>query len=137
MNDYETDDMETITGLLEGLDDESDDFAERRGGRGGRGRGWASPQSPSTSSSYKPQPTNDPYVKKSEMARTVMELERKVKITTDGIMKVNSRVNAVADQQERQALALKKEIATRTKESKEQAQITQLLTLLPLLTPRT
>jgi hypothetical protein len=138
MNDYETDDMETITGLLEGLEDESaDDLAERRGGRGGRGGRWTNPQSPSGQSSYKPQPSNDLYVKKSELARTVMELEKKIKTVFDGVTKVNSRVNAVAQQQERHALAIKKESAKREKDIKDICQKLELLTLLPLVTGTT
>src|SRR5712691_10528152 len=107
MNDYETDDMESLTELIEGFDsDESDDLAERR--RQGRRGGFGGVSKPSGRPSYQPQPTSDLYVKKSELARAMMTVDAKFKTTAEGITKVNSRVNTVADRQERQAMAIRK-----------------------------
>jgi hypothetical protein len=130
---YETDDMEALSGLLEGLDsDESDDLTERNGR--GRGRGRGSVQTPSRNPSYNPQSTMDPYVKKSELARSMMIVDAKVKTLSEAATKLSARVNTVADQQERQAMAIKKESAKHEKDIKDLCQKLELLTLLPLLT---
>ncbi len=134
MNDYETDDMESLTELIEGFDsDESDDLAERR--RQGRRGGFGGVSKPSGRPSYQPQPTSDLYVKKSELARAMMTVDAKFKTTAEGITKVNSRVNTVADRQERQAMAIRKEISARTKADADFKNTLLLLTVVQLILP--
>lgn len=133
MNGYETDEMETISELLEGLEfDESDELGERR--RGGRRGRFGPVPAPSGRSSYQPQSSTDVYVKKSELARAIMNVDTKIKTNTEAITKVNTRVNAVADLQATQATALKNESAKREKDIKELRQTSQFLALLPLIT---
>ncbi len=137
MNAYETDEMESLTELLEGLEsDESDELAERRRRRGRRGGRFPRPQTAPDRGSYKPQPTTDVYVKKSELARATMDLDKKIATNAAAIQQGNARLNTLADQQTTQAMAIKKENTERKKDIKDLCQKLELLTLLPLLTGR-
>lgn len=138
MNAYETDEMESLTELLEELEsDESDELAERRRRRGRSGGRFPQPQTAPDRGSYKPQPTTDVYVKKSELARATMELDKKIATNAVAIKQGNARLNTVADQQAGHAMAIKKENTERKKDIKDLCQKLELLTLLPLLTGRT
>lgn len=138
MNAYETDEMESLTELLEEFEsDESDELAERRRRRGRSGGRFPQPQTAPDRGSYKPQPTTDVYVKKSELARATMELDKKIATNAMAIKQGNARLNTVADQQAGHAMAIKKENTERKKDIKDLCQKLELLTLLPLLTPKT
>lgn len=131
MNAYGTDEMESVTELLEGLEyDESDELAERRGRRG-RGRQPPPPTAPGRGS-YQPRPpTQD--VTQTQLMATIARIEGQIKTNSEAITKVNARVNTVADQQASQAVAIKKENTERKKDIKDIRQTTQMLALLPLL----
>jgi hypothetical protein len=127
---YETDDMDSITKLLDGLDsDESDDLAERRGRRGGR---QPAPQTAPGRGSYQPRPpTQD--VTQTQLMATIARIEEQIKINSKAITEVNARVNTVADREASQTVVIKKEVAKREKDIKDICGKIELLTLLPLL----
>ncbi len=103
--DYETDEMESLSELVAGLEsDELDELAERRRRRRERGVRTAS-----TGTSLPTATSSGVYVKKSEFARYAMTVDKKNEINTKAITTLNARANTLADQQAIQARAIKKQ----------------------------
>jgi len=132
MNDTETDDIESLLGTLEYDEPEADDLAEARG----RSRNF--PRLPTVpKGGLSPPRPQGQAVTQMQLQALATRVDGRLKQLDTKTGVLERRINTVNTEQGRQAAALKKEIAARTKGEKEQAQITQLLTILPLLTPRT
>jgi hypothetical protein len=131
MNDYEADDIEGLLGTLEYDEPEADDLTEARG----RSRNFSRLPTVPKGGLSPPRPQGQAVTQMQLQALATRVDGRLQKLDTKtGVLE--RRINTVNTEQGRLAAALKKETAARTKGEKEQAQITQLLTILPLLTPR-
>ncbi len=134
MNGYEADEMEALAEALESYEaDEADEWSERRRRR------WPTPPRPPVGGLTQPRPQNQ-YVTQTQLQAALTRVEGRIKTNTEGIAKVNARVNVVSDEQGKLMAALKKETADRKKEGerlrKANAELKNTLlltTLVPLI----
>ncbi|NJL86216.1 MAG: hypothetical protein HC886_09900 [Leptolyngbyaceae cyanobacterium SM1_1_3] len=130
------DDIDDIEDMIEELDEfededfgESDDLMERR--RRGRRRPVRTARQGGLTRS---RPTSSSrYATKAQLDALAMRVDKKIATNAVAIKKVDRKVNVVSDAQKRQAIALKKEQATRKKMEKDFKDKLQLLALLPAI----
>jgi hypothetical protein len=139
MSDLE---MEAFESLDEAFDeyDESDEFAEARSARA-RARGRTAPLTrPKTATGqglFNPQRPNTNYVTQTQLQAALARVSEQIKTNSTAITTVNARLTTISAEQDRQAAALRAEIANRRKEAetvkKDLRQTRELAALLPLL----